>query len=564
MRLPFIPSGYGQGRSVSFESQRFINLYPELAVAPGAKNIAMLIGTPGRRLWYTNNSPPSRGIIAFNNLLYTVISNKLLSISTDGLIATELGTLSTSTGRVSMKNNGLAESGIGGNQICIVDGNRRYVYNVVTDTFTGYTDIATPEQVEYMDGYFVFTDGSMATWTSNLYDGTTVNPLTKNPIQAASDNVQAVLNLHQQLFFIKQFTSEVYYNTGTPTTQGSPFSRLQGAVLDYGTMAPESVARGSNTAFFLANQRDGDSGSFAGVVMLNGYTPVVISPPSITYRMSLSTDLTQCFGYCYNDEGHSFYVLTNPTDNWTFVYDSTTQMWHERSTTDLSSSGINRDLSNCYAHFNNKHIVGDRYTGNLYEMSSQFFTDAGLPIISEQTTQRLADEDYLEDIFIGELKVDIESGVGMADVNSPATAIAVLAGGAVDSIAVVYSGADYTTAPAVFLRSVDGNGTGATAVATAANGSVVGITVTNGGSGYTDVPEVILAMPEIIPFAGLSISKDGGKTFGSEVVRSMGKVGESRKRLRWSGLGRSKDRVFRLRISSPVKRIILGYYVEPS
>jgi hypothetical protein len=564
-RIPFIPSSYGQGRSQAFESQRFINLYPELATAPGSKAIAQLVGTPGLRLWYANNSPPVRGMAAFNGLLYMVISNKLLSITPDGLTTAELGTLTTSIGRVSIKNNGpRTDSGLAG-QLCIVDGLAGYVYDTFTTVFstiTGGGFPATPMQLEYIDGYFVVTNGSIFSWTSNYFDGTVWNALTQLPVQSASDTIQALINLHQQLFFIKQYTTEVYYNALLPTSSGSPFAPLPGAVIDFGTLAPFSVARGGNSVFFLANQRDADSGSFVGVVMLDGYLPVVISPPSITYRMSLSTNHSQCFGYCYNDEGHIFYVLTNPVDNWTFVYDVTTQMWHERSTADLNSAGINRHLSNCYVFFNNMHLVGDYFTSNLYEMSSKFYTDAGRPIISEQTTQHLADEDYLEDIFIGELKVDIEAGVGLDGVNSPATALAVLTGDAVSAVVASYNGADYTAAPTVILRSIDGNGSGATAVATVALGSVTAIGVTAGGAGYTRAPEVILAMPEVIPTAGLSISKDGGKTWGGEYAKSMGRVGEYRKRLKWLALGRSKDRVFKLRISSPVKKIILGYYVE--
>jgi hypothetical protein len=566
-RLPFIPNAYA-GRSVDFESQRIINFFPELANAPGAKNIAALVGTPGLRVWFASNSPPVRGAMGFNGLCYAVVSNKLLSIATDGITVVILGTLQTSSGRISIKNNGLASAGVGGNQICIVDGTAGYIYNVVSGVFSTISTAggfpANPVQIEYMDGYFIVIDGSMSSWTSELYNGITWNALTKNPVQAAPDNIQSPLNLHQQLFFVKEYTTEVYYNTATPTSQGSPFSRVGGAVIDFGTMAPWSVSRGDNSAFFLANQRGDEGGSFVGVVELNGYVPMIISPPAITYRMGLSTDLTQCFGYVYYDEGHTFYVLTNPVDNWTFVYDTTTQMWHERSTVNLVDNTVHRHLGNCYVRFHNMHLVGDYYSSNLYEMNTKYHTDAGLPIVSEHTTQRLAEEDYLEDIFIGELKIDVESGVGMAGVNSPAVAYAVVAAGAVTGCVVTYNGADYTSVPTVILRSTDGTGAGATAVATVNSGSVTQVLITNGGSGYTSAPEVILAMPEVAPIAGLSISNNGGHTWGSESVRSMGKVGEYRKRMIWRGVGRSKDRVFRLRISSPVKKIVLGYYVEPA
>jgi hypothetical protein len=568
MRLPFLPSAYGQGRSIAFESQRFVNFFPEIAINAGAKNIACLVGTPGLRVWHSSTSTPVRGVISFNGLCYAVVSDKLVSIATDGISTAVIGTLLTSTGRVSMKSNGLSSAGVGGNQICIVDGTAGYIYNVVTGVFSTIASAgfpSTPFHVEFMDGYFVVTDGSMSSWTSNIYDGLVWNALTKNPVQAASDNIQTLLNLHQQLFFIKQYTTEVYYNTGTPTSQGSPFSRMSGAVIDFGTIAPWSVARGANSAFFLATERVDDGGSFVGVVELSGYSPVIISPPSITYRMSLSTDLSQCFAYTYNDEGHIFYVVTNPVDDWTFVYDISTQMWHERSTSNLADNNVHRHLGNCYVRFNNMHLVGDVNTGTLYEMSSKFYTDAGLPITSEQMTQRLFDEDQLDDIFIGELQIDIEAGVGNSDVNSPASGVfAFVAGGQVTGCTVTYGGADYTTAPQVLFQDTDGTGAGATATAEIQSGSVMSITMTSGGAGYTTPPNVILAVPEVIPSAGLSMSKDGGKTWGSEHIRSMGKIGEHRKRMIWRSLGRAKDRVFKLRISDPVKKIILGYYAEPS
>jgi len=795
-RLPFIPSSYS-GRSTAFESQRYVNLYPELATAPNEKGVGMLIGAPGKRLFSSGLSSPVRGAVTLAGVLYAVESNKLVSIDTTG-VHTILGTLTTSAGRVSMAENGLLSNGIGGNQIMIVDGAHGYIYNVLTGVFTQQADIPavqaaalpaistspvgaititapgsgydiatpptatitdatgvgavlqvnlgyslapvvagtysealtgtpvvnisdptgtgavitptvvggllvgfvvtavgsgytapvltvtnatadmtasldttagsiisidvtnggsnytaplvvissgtatataavsvktltainlinggsgyisqpivtitgtggnatatatavdgvvtaititggspdytdnptvtistpegssftlTPQHVEYVDGYFIVTDGTMNAFASELYNGLLWNAIATTPIQAVSDSVSNLLNLHEQLFFIKQYTTEVFYNNATPTALGFPFSRMQGAVIDYGTPAPWSVARGNNSAFFLANERDGENPCFVGVVELNGYTPTPITPQSIVYKMSQSTDLTQCFGFCYSDEGHTFYQITNPVDDWTFVYDTTSQMWHERSTNNLIDNDVHRDRANCYVRFNNMHLVGDIHTGNIYELSSKFHTDAGLPITSIQTTQHLNDRESLDDIFIDELQIDIESGVGRSDVISPATAYSAIAGGGVTGINLTYAGADYTTAPAIIFQAVDGNGSGAAAVAGVLHGSIFSITITNAGSGYTTAPKVIFAIQEIEPVAGLSRSKDGGKTWGPESTRSMGKIGEYRKRVLWRSVGRSKDVVFKLRISSPVKRIIMGWYVEGS
>lgn len=57
----------------------------------------------------------------------------------------------------------------------------------------------------------------------------------------------------------------------------------------------------------------------------------------------------------------------------------------------------------------------------------------------------------------------------------------------------------------------------------------------------------------------LDISKDGGRTFGSrQLWKSMGALGEYRKRLKWTRLGQARDWVFRVTIADPVKRTIIA------
>jgi len=64
------------------------------------------------------------------------------------------------------------------------------------------------------------------------------------------------------------------------------------------------------------------------------------------------------------------------------------------------------------------------------------------------------------------------------------------------------------------------------------------------------------------PQMALSWSNDGGHTWSSEYSKSMGKAGEYKKRAIWTRLGVSRDKVFRVMVSDPVKRILLGAYIE--
>jgi hypothetical protein len=56
----------------------------------------------------------------------------------------------------------------------------------------------------------------------------------------------------------------------------------------------------------------------------------------------------------------------------------------------------------------------------------------------------------------------------------------------------------------------------------------------------------------------LQISRDGGKTWGNELWRSGGKLGEFKKRVIWYNLGTARVFTFRVRITDPVYNVLLG------
>lgn len=60
----------------------------------------------------------------------------------------------------------------------------------------------------------------------------------------------------------------------------------------------------------------------------------------------------------------------------------------------------------------------------------------------------------------------------------------------------------------------------------------------------------------------LQISRDGGHTWGSELWMSFGKIGEYLARAEWRRLGISRDWLFRLRVTDPVKVAIFNAYIE--
>lgn len=55
----------------------------------------------------------------------------------------------------------------------------------------------------------------------------------------------------------------------------------------------------------------------------------------------------------------------------------------------------------------------------------------------------------------------------------------------------------------------------------------------------------------------MQVSRDGGHTYGNELWRSIGKVGEYKARANWHRLGRARDWVFKFRVTDPIKTVFV-------
>lgn len=64
------------------------------------------------------------------------------------------------------------------------------------------------------------------------------------------------------------------------------------------------------------------------------------------------------------------------------------------------------------------------------------------------------------------------------------------------------------------------------------------------------------------PQVMLRLSRDGGRTYGNERWRSLGKIGKYLPRVKWNRLGRGRDWVFMIKITDAVKVSISGAYIE--
>ena len=500
MKTPILGSAY-VARSVNAADNQMINMFPEV-VPEGGKEAAFLQRAPGLNYLASLGAGPVRGLWQFGDYGYAVSGTTLYKIDSDFNVVSK-GTVS-GTGQVSMVDNGT--------QLFIAAGATGYIYNSSTDVFAQITDadFAGAVTVGFIDGYFVYNQpNSQKFWVTSLYDGTSVDPLDFASAEGSPDNLVSLIVDHREIWLFGQSSIEVWYDAGLPDF---PIARIQGAFIEIGCAAPFSVAKLDNGVFWLSS----DARGRGMVYRSNGYAGVRISTHSVEWQIQQYADITDAVAYTYQQDGHSFYVLNFPSANITWVYDVATQAWHQRA--GWLNNQFTRHRGNCQMAFNGQIVIGDYLTGQIYAYDPTVYTEAGSVQKWLRSWRALpTGTNNLKRTTQHSLQLDCESGVGL-------------------------DGA--TPAITTYLSSISSDAASAGAI-----------------SGESDETTNEIIVQGSDPQVMLRWSDDGGHTWSSEHWRSMGKLGETGRRVLWRRLGMTvklRDRVYEVSGTDPVKIAIMG------
>ena len=508
MKSPILGGAY-VARSVNAADNRCVNLFPEaIPEGSGGKEAGFLLRCPGLRLLATVGTGPIRGLWVTNGVAYVVSGDKFYSLDTSWT-ATLLGTVS-GTGPVSMADNGT--------QVFIACNPLSYIYNTSTLVFAQITDVDFPGagSVGYLDGYFVFNEpNTQKFWVTALLDGTSVDPLDFASAEGYPDDVVALIVDHREIFLFGNTSVEVWYDAGTPDF---PMARVQGAFMEVGCEAAYSVAKLDNSVFWLGSDARG-----RGIVYrANGYTPARLSTNAVEYAIQNYGNITDAIGYTYQQDGHPFYVLIFPSAEATWVYDVSTQLWHERA--GFENGLFVRHRSNCQMSFNDEVVVGDYEDGRIYAFDLDVYVDDTQTQKWLRSWRALATgQNNLKRTAHHSLQLDAETGVGL-------------------SVTPDYDAENLITESGNYLMTESGDY----------------LTTTSyfGTPGYN--PQVMLRW-----------SDDAGHTWSNEHWNSMGKIGSYGTRTIWRRLGMTekiRDRVYEVSGTDPVKIAIMGaeLFVTPT
>lgn len=413
------------------DRQVCINWFPEVDPQNDSKEVLGLIGRPGL---VQVAAPPGGGAPGFSatmtawplpsavqnlpvrgmwelpamNQAIVVIGAICYILGVDGTTLFEVGTLLTVSGPVCIRDNNA------GGYAVIVDGPNGYTYNIATSEFELIRDPAFlgADRVAFIDGWWIFREPNSQTFYTNFPQySITFNGTYFALKDGFSDNLITLIENKEQLWLIGDKTTEVWYDAGG---QYFPFQRLVGTMMQTGCKATHSVARfnsnGTDGLIWFGRSERGEN----VICLTNGFTVGVVSTPAFGAEVATYAVTSDAIAYTYQEDTHEFYVLTFPTADVTWVYDSQSKLMSKRLSYDPYSQTFHRERANAYLNFRGKRLVGDYQCGAIYQMTRQAYTDAGWPILAKRRSPHVWDKGQRGRVFMASLQLDFAMGGGNA------------------------------------------------------------------------------------------------------------------------------------------------------
>lgn len=368
MKVELVTGAY-ESRSLLAEAQRCVNLYAEKN-PPDSPFPYTYYPTPGLTLRAT--ATPTHGSgwralhVAGDGSCYGVCGSSVYSISS-AFVLKKLGDISSQSGHVAMNDNGqsvvIVDGSSGGWQITL---SSQVFAPIASSGFQGGTSVGI------VDGIFVLNVPNSRQWYVSNSNEVTFDATLFATKSGAPDLLAAIGVSKRYVYLIGAQTVEVWFDGGDFPF---PFDRLPGVFMQWGCVAPASVAQMDGSLYWLAQSPQGK----ALVVRTEGFNAAQISTFALNDAMQNYPDLADATGFTWQLDGHLFYVLSFPTSDVTWQYDLSTQQWNELASID-NNGVLHRSRANCHAAFAGASVVGDFENGNLYTWDRDVYTDNGQPI----------------------------------------------------------------------------------------------------------------------------------------------------------------------------------------
>jgi hypothetical protein len=364
---------------------------------------------------------------------------------------------------------------------------------------------------DIVDNYFVYDRPDSQQWGASGL----LSPISPNTSYSskdgAPDNLVALIVDHREVYLMGEASSEVWVDVGAVPF---PFQRIPGTSTQHGVASKFSLARLGNSFAYVSRNNRGQ----AQIMQMNGYMPTRISNHAVENSIT-NKYIDDAISWTYQLEGHEVYVVSFPTLELTWAYDSTTAMWHKWLYTN-SDGSYSRHRGNCCAVFQGMVLIGDYSNGSIYELDKLNYTDNGQNVRRLRRAPHLVAD--LQRQYFDELQIQFQPGVGTTGLTVGLTTNIYL-----NSPYIIYPDATFTIAPF--------------------DTYIIGIQAAVNNNTTTTYPQAMLRW-----------SNDGGSTWSKEYWVTIGQLGKYKNRAIWRRLGMARDRVFEVSITDPVNAVIVS------
>lgn len=450
---------------------------------------------PGRAIYYS-----SRG-----NLMIAVWGGAAYSIEKDNdiLTATFRGNIATSSGDVFISENN-------NRQIGITDGVNLYVYNWGTQAFQTLSfavdpmtfPIKSPGYISFQNGRLIIVDLNTTNWyLSGENDALTWLSTSQRvgSLQTKPDTVQAAVPVPgagNNLILFGHNVMELWQDVGAALF---PYQRASTFNVDYGCLNASSIAALDNYIVWLgANEQAG-----ATLMVYSGNSAQSISTDGIDFKLNNLSNPTNCTGFLFRQDGHLLYQFTFPDDNLSYVYDFETKNFFT-----VTDENLNYHIARNVVFFDNSYYFVSLKGGDLFQFGTQY-TNFYYDVDNIQQIPRIR---VCPPIRLPSQRMFIVKSIGFTIEN-----------GRPNEIQTFHH---FIQGPGEIIDT-EGQSDIATEgfVLISTEGSVID------QNAYTITSEAV----------ELSLSRDGGESFGASWSLSMNRVGIRKSRFIWQRCGQAND-----------------------
>ena len=398
MKIPFnFCGGFYESVNPVLDNESLINCYPEKAEQPTETAQIALFDCPGKKLmWNLTGEIQVPGGFTINGRTFFACSHLW-----EGTLAGPVNW--GSLGSVPVKPSILTANET---QLVILNNGNLYVFTLATNVLTAVNMAqfnGPVSQIGFADGYIIATIQNSHTFQqSNLEDATTWSGLNIEPVSYFPDNIVSMICDHREVWFSSGKKTVGYYNAGA----GYPaFIPIQGAFIENGSGATFAMVQLDNSVLWL----DQDERGNMIARRLNGYVGERISTHATELAWQQYATTNDAVGWTYQEQGHSFWVLYFPSANATWAFDVSTNFWHKRGSWVQQAGVFIADRAMCHTFNFGMHLVGDPFSGNVYQLSSQFSTENGN--LFRRLRRSPTTNDANKWIYYSQIEFDIQTGL---------------------------------------------------------------------------------------------------------------------------------------------------------